>query len=106
VQKLLGDQVVTAPTKVGINRFAARHLTSETSCALIEARVQESLKNLARLKPYKPTSPTLFRVMLATPDRAADFRGKPGVEIFDGDRTVTSLGVNFWEAWDQFWYQR
>jgi D-amino peptidase len=106
VQELLGDQVVAAPTKIGISRYSARHLTSETACALIETRVQESLKHLERLKPYKPTTPTTFKVMLATPDRAMDFRGKPGVEITDNDRTVISRGANFWQAWDQFWFQK
>jgi D-amino peptidase len=104
VQKLLGDQVVTAPTKIGIHRFSAQHLAPSAACELIETRVQESLKNLARLKPYKPSSPTTFKVMLATPDRAADFRGKPGVEITDNERTVISRGENFWQCWDQFWY--
>lgn len=103
VQVLLGGQVTTAPVKVGIHRFAARNLAPKAAQELIEARVKESLKNLARLKPYKPTSPTTFKVMLATPDRALEFRGKPGVEITDNERTVISRGKDFWQAWDQFW---
>ncbi|HZQ10865.1 MAG TPA: M55 family metallopeptidase [Anaerolineae bacterium] len=106
VQKLLGSQVTIAPVKVGINRFAARNLAPQAACELIETRVKESLQNLSRLKPYIPSSPTTFKVMLATPDRATDFRGKPGVEISDNDRLVISRGANFWQAWDQFWYQK
>lgn len=103
VQALLGDQVTTAPVKVGINRFAARNLAPEAACALIEQRAAQSLSNLGQLKPFKPASPTTFKVMLATPDRALEFRGKPGVEITDDDRTVISRGANFWQCWDQFW---
>lgn len=106
VQKLLGTEVVTAPTKIGIYRYAAQHLAPQAACALIESRVQESLKNLSRLKPYKPATPTTFKVMLATPDRALDFRGKPGIEFADHDRTVISRGKNFWQAWDQFWVHK
>lgn len=104
VQALLGAQVTTAAVKVGIDRFSARNLAPQAAQQLIETRVQESLKNLSRLKPYKPSSPTTFKVMLATPDRARDFRGKPGVEITDNERTVISRGENFWQCWDQFWY--
>jgi D-amino peptidase len=105
VQQLLGEQITTAPVKIGVDRFAARNLAPQAAQDLIETRVQESLKNLSRLQPYKPTTPTTFKVLLATPDRARDFRGKSGVEISDNDRLVISRGNNFWQAWDQFWYQ-
>ncbi len=104
VQVLLGEQVTPAPVKVGINRFAARNLAPAAARELIEARVKESLQDLRRLKPYKPASPTSFRVELATPDRANEFRGRPNVEISEGDRRVISRGENFWQCWDQFWH--
>jgi hypothetical protein len=44
-------------------------------------------------------------VELATPDRVADFEGRPGVEIA-GARKVIARGETFWELWDNFWYRR
>ncbi len=104
VQALLGPQVAAAVVKQGLGRFAARNLAPATARELIEAKVKESLQDLSRLKPYKPASPTVFKVELASPDRANDFLGKPNVELV-APRTVVSRGDNFWQCWDQFWYR-
>ena len=105
VQKLLGTEVAAAPTKIGIYRFAAQHLSPQVSCDLIEEKAFESLQNLALLKPYKPTTPTTFKVMLATPDRALDFEASRAsklqmetVRLFHGQRLLAS--------WDQFWFHQ
>src|SRR5205814_5158588 len=45
VQALLGEEVVAAPVKVGLTRFSAKHQAADEACAMIEARVHESLTN-------------------------------------------------------------
>ncbi|HEV2471016.1 MAG TPA: M55 family metallopeptidase, partial [Chthonomonadales bacterium] len=104
VQELLGSNVVTAPVKVGLDRYSARHLPAIDACAKIEGGVYSALSNRDWPKPLKFDPPVRFTVELATPDRAADFAGKPGVEI-ENPRFVASQANSFWEAWDQFWYR-
>jgi D-amino peptidase len=104
-QELLGEQVIAAPVKVGLGRFAAKNMAPADACELIEARVEQSLRNRANWpKPLTFTPPVTFKVELATPDRAAAFMGRTGVEIV-GPRTVQAVGRTFWEAWDAFWYR-
>jgi D-amino peptidase len=105
VQALCGESVVTAPVKVGLGRYAARNLAPHDACALIEARVQEALEHRDRWpKPLTFDAPVTFNVELHTPDRAAAFQGRTGVEVV-GPRTVRASGATFWEAWDHFWYR-
>ncbi|HEX6779218.1 MAG TPA: M55 family metallopeptidase [Ktedonobacterales bacterium] len=103
VQKLLGQQIVTAQVKKGFGRFAARTLPHADACALIEQRVTEALHNRANWPaPWKLSAPVTFQVELATSDRASAYLGRTGVEIA-GQRTVISRGETFWQAWNQFW---
>src|SRR5437879_3877612 len=104
VTTLLGDEVTAAPVKKGLGRFSARNMATKDACSLIEMRVAQSLSMHNSPNPYKPAAPVTFKVELATPDRADDFKGRTGV-YFEGPRTVTSTGDNFWQAWDQFWYR-
>jgi len=105
VQELCGAGVVTAPVKVGLGRYAARNFAPGDACVLIEARIQRALRGRDTWPPpltFEP--PVTFKVELATPDRAAAFAGRTGVEI-TGPRTVQATGQTFWEAWDKFWYR-
>ncbi len=105
VQELIGSSVVTAPVKRGLGRFSAVHLSPADARALIEAKAAEALMNRARWpKPLAFTPPVTFQVELATPDRAASFVGRTGVEVV-GPRTVKASGKTFWEAWDALWYR-
>lgn len=105
VQALVGPTVVAAPVKTGLGRFGARHLAPADARALIEVRATEALRNRAAWpKPLTFAPPVTFQVELATPDRAASFHGRTGVEIV-GPRTVRATGENFWQAWDAFWYR-
>jgi D-amino peptidase len=101
---LLGEEVITAPVKKGLGRFSSRNMAPKDACSLIEMRVAQALSLGNWPKPYKPQGPVKFKVELATPDRADDFKGRTGV-YFEGPRTVASTGDNFWQAWDQFWYR-
>ena len=105
VQALCGGQVVTAPVKIGLSRYAARNMAPADACDLIENRVEEALRNRENWPaPLRFGSPVTFEVQLATPDRASSFYNRTGVEI-TGPRTVRATGQNFWEAWDRFWYR-
>ena len=106
VQALLGDTVVTAQVKKGLGRFSSRNMAPKDACSLIETRVAVAISAPQNWpKPYKVAGPVTFRVELASPDRAQDFRGQVGVDI-EGPRTVISTGDTFWQVWDQFWYRR
>jgi D-amino peptidase len=102
VKALLGPEVVDAPVKEGLSRFAAKHLAASEACGLIEARIHEALINRNWPKPLKFPPPVTFEVELASPERVNEFAGKPGVEVLD-PRRVASTGTTFWEAWDHFW---
>jgi D-amino peptidase len=102
VTELIGPQVVQAAVKVGLGRYSARHMPATDACALIEGRVYSALAGRNWPKPLKFAGPVAFTVELATPDRANDFMGKPGVTV-EGPRTVVSRADTFWQAWDQFW---
>lgn len=105
VQALIGGQVVTAPVKEGLGRYAARNMAPADACALIEERVAQALRNRGNWpKPLTFEPPVTFKVELAAPDRAPAFYGRTGVEV-TGPRTVQATGKTFWEAWDHFWYR-
>jgi D-amino peptidase len=105
VRQLLGEQVVTAPVKIGLGRFSARCMAPKDACSLIEMRVAQALSMRDSWPaPYKVAPPVTFRVELASPEQANDFIGRPGVQLI-GPRTVVSTADTFWRAWDQFWYR-
>jgi len=104
VRTLLGGEVVTAQVKQGLGRYSARNMAPRDACSLIEMNTARALSSRTWPKPYNVAGPVTFKVELATPDRANDFRGRAGVR-FEGPRTVLSTGDTFWQAWDQFWYR-
>jgi D-amino peptidase len=103
VTELLGKELVTAPVKQGLGRFAARNLSPRDARKVIEERSYEALLRQDWPRPYVPAPPITFKVELASVDRAQSFLGRAGVEV-TGPRTVVSRGANFWETWDHFWY--
>ena len=104
VVELLGSEVVTAPVKDGLGRFSARNRTPAEARVMIEQGTYQALTERRWPAPYRPTPPVTFRVELASTDHANAFRGRSGVEVV-GPRTVRSVGDDFWQAWDQFWYR-
>ncbi|GAC1474240.1 MAG: M55 family metallopeptidase [Chloroflexota bacterium] len=103
VTDLVGEEVVIAPVKEGLGRFAARNLSPVDARVLIEERTYEALKRRNWPAPYN-VGPATFRVELASIDRAQSFAGRTGVDV-TGPRTVEARGQNFWECWDRFWYR-
>lgn len=101
-RELLGDGIVEAPVKVGLGRFAARHMAPADACDLIKAKAKEALSDLTRVPPYKPAEPSVIRFELATAEDAKRYTVHPAVEK-EGDRTVISRGETFRQAWEQIW---
>lgn len=105
VTDLLGPNVVTAPVKEGLGRFCAKNMAPADACDLIEAKVEQAVRNRANWpNPLTFAPPVSFKVELATPDRLADFVGRTGIEI-KGPLTVQATAENFWKAWDALWYR-
>ncbi|MDD4279177.1 M55 family metallopeptidase [Candidatus Sumerlaeota bacterium] len=103
----LGENVVTAQVKVGCNRESAMCMPPADSTKMIEDKVASLLQNKASwVKPYVPPTDKdgllRFTVEFLQPDRVESFIGKEGVTV-DG-RKVTSVGKNFWEAWDRYFH--
>ena len=104
VRELLGEKMVEAQVKVGLGRYAARHLPANDACALIEGRVYAALANRDWPAPRKFGTPITFEVELSASDRANEFMGRTGVERI-GSRLLQSKADTFWQAWDQFWHR-
>lgn len=101
---LIGDNIVQAAVKEGLGRYSARHLPASDACAMIEGGAYAALAGRNWPRPLKFSGPVSFAVELATPDKANDFLGKPGVEVVN-PRLIVSRADTFWGAWDQFWYR-
>lgn len=99
---LLGDALPTAVVKQGLSRFSARQLPPVRARQLIEAAAKDALTDLTQVKPYCPAQPTTIKIEVASVDKLADFKGRPGVEI-TGPATVESGAKDWMTAWNQFW---
>src|SRR5581483_6221610 len=99
VQKLLGEEVITAQVKKGLGRYSSVNMAPKDACALIEMKAAQALSLRDNWpKPYKLQGPVTFRVELATSERVNDFVGRTGVKV-EGPRTVSASGDTFWQAW-------
>jgi D-amino peptidase len=103
VADLVGQSITQAAVKRGLGRYAARNLAPADACALIEAKVEHSLRHPEEWpKPWKLEAPVEIRVELATADQSIPYGGRHGVEIIN-PRLVASRAATAWQAWDQFW---
>ena len=68
----------------------------------LEAGARAALRDLTAVRPYVPAKPTTITIDLGTVDTAAQFMGRPGVEIVDPLKVV-SHGRDWMEAWNQIW---
>lgn len=62
-----------------------------------------ALQNLNAVQPYVPARPTTLTIELSTVDKAAEFRGRQGVEIVEPLKVV-SRGEDWMQAWNQIWH--
>jgi len=60
--KTLGDELETAVVKEAVGRYAAKSLTPENACRLIEEKAEAALKKRTRIKPFKLSPPYRFEV--------------------------------------------
>jgi D-amino peptidase len=102
-RELLGDGLTTVAVKHGLTRFSARNIAPARARQMIEAGAKAALQDLKAVKPYVPARPTTLTIELNTVDRAAEFRGRPGVEIVD-DLKVISRADDWLTAWNQIWH--
>jgi D-amino peptidase len=102
-RELLGDGLTTVAVKHGLTRFSARNIAPLRAREMIEAGAKAALQDLKAVKPYVPAKPTTLTIELNTVDRAAEFRGRPGVEIVD-DLKVISRADDWLTAWNQIWH--
>ncbi len=100
---LLGEQVTTVEVKRSFARFSALNIPPSRARAMIEAGAAEALADLSRLKVYEPGTPSEVKVEFATPDGAAKYRYRPGVEIVE-PRTIVSRADDWLTAWRQFYF--
>jgi D-amino peptidase len=104
LKALVGESVVEAQVKVGLGRYAARHLPSVDACALIEGRVYGALARRDWPAPLKLPTPVTLSVQFFSPDRVNEFLGRPGV-VRAGPRTLEVRAATFRDVWDQFWHR-
>lgn len=99
---LLGEGLTTVAVKKGLSRYSARQIPPVRARQMIEEGAKESLKDLRKVKPYVPANPTSITIELGAVDHAANFVGRPGVEIVD-PLTVVSKASDWMSAWNQIW---
>lgn len=100
---LLGEGLTTVAVKRGLSRFSARNIAPVRAREMIEAGARRALQDLKAVKPYVPGKPTTLTIELGAVDHAAQYRGRPGVEIFD-DLKVVSTADSWLTAWNQIWH--
>jgi hypothetical protein len=61
------------------------------------------LQDLSAVQPYVPAIPTTLTIELGAVDHAAQFYGRPGLEIID-DLTVISTADDWLTDWNQIWH--
>jgi D-amino peptidase len=100
----MGEGLTTVAVKRGLTRYSAVQIPPVRARRMIEEGARTALGNLKAVKPYVPESPVTITVELETVEKAADFRGRAGVEVVEPLKVV-SRGENWMQAWDQIWPQ-
>ena len=102
-RELLGDGLHAVAVKRGLSRYSARNIPPARARQMIEEGAYRALTSPVRVKPYVPAKPTTITVDLGTVDSAAQFKGRPGVELIEPLKIV-SRGQDWMQAWDQVWH--
>jgi D-amino peptidase len=101
-RELLGDNLTTVAVKKSFGRYSARNIAPTKARKMIEDGAMHALAQPNLIGPYNPGQPCEIRVEFATPDGAARYRYRQGVEIVE-PRTITSTAENWLAAWRQFY---
>jgi D-amino peptidase len=102
-REILGDAPTYVAVKKGLTRYSARNIPPVRARQMIEDGAYEALQNLDRHTPYVPATPTRITIEIDTTDKAADFKGRHGVELVEPLKAV-STGKDWMEAWNQVWH--
>jgi D-amino peptidase len=104
-KQLLGDRLTTVAVKKSFGRFSARNLPPAKAREMIESAALSALGTLgtASVRPYDPGRPCEIKVEFATPDLAAKYSFRAGVEIVE-PRTIVSRADTWLAAWRQFYF--
>jgi D-amino peptidase len=101
-RELLGDSLTTVAVKKSFGRYSARNIPPTKARKMIEDGTMSALAQPNAVQPYNPGRPCEIRVEFATPDGAAKYRYRHGIQIVD-PRTITSTAENWLAAWRQFY---
>ena len=83
LRELIGEQLKTAPVKSSLTRFAARCLSPEKACGLIEEQANLAVQDSRGLKPLEPESPLTLEVTFLDRGLAERAAQIPGAELDD-----------------------
>jgi D-amino peptidase len=101
-REIMGDGLTTVAVKRGLTRYSAVQVPPVRARRMIEDGARNALRNPRAVPAYVPRSPVTITIELETVEKAADFRGRPGVEIVEPLKVV-SRGQTWLEAWDRIW---
>ncbi len=79
-QGLLGDQIVTVPTKKGLSRYAAMSYPFDLILKNLKLEASRAVKEKEKWKVYKVTSPCTLLVTFTEPNHADACELIPGVK--------------------------
>jgi D-amino peptidase len=98
-REVLGENVPTAYTKTGLDRFAAHCLTPHNSQNRIKAAAQAAIKALPQQRPYVVEKPYELVIEFQMPTMAAVSALIPSIKRID-PRTISIVSDNFSEAYN------
>ena len=101
-RELLGDGLTTVAVKQGLGRQSARNIAPQRAREMIEDAAKVALADVRAVPPYDPGHPCEIEVLLMGSDVGEPYRHRPGVEVVDG-RRLLSTAADWWTAWRQFW---
>jgi D-amino peptidase len=96
---VLGDNIITAETKAGLDRFAARCLRPQNSQSRIKAAAQAAIEALPLQQPYMVEKPYELLIEFQMPTMAVASAMIPSVDRID-PRTISIISDNFSEIYN------
>ena len=99
---LIGPGLTTVAVKRGLTRYSAVQIPPVRARRMIEDGACTALRQIHSVQPYRPGSPMAITIELETVEKAADFRGRAGVEVVEPLKVI-SRAETWLEAWNQIW---
>ncbi len=104
-REILKPNLTTVAVKKSLSRYSARHIPPTIARRMIEEGARKALADLKAVKPYRPggAGKVTITVEVDTPDKALEFKGKPGVRFLE-ELKVQCEGADWMEAWNKVWH--